>query len=119
MGGCRLGALARHKAERGDLLALLICGDQHRTAIELIHDVEDALFNLLRRGPGREQSTDPEMCHGPLAFSDECVRRLLNTVVEEHEGAVRAYDETGPDGFPERCVDRFLARAVNHAKRRR
>ncbi len=59
------------------------------------------------------------MRHGTVAFGGECVRRLLNTVVEEHVGAVGADDETGPDRLPERCVDRVLARAMNQAERRR
>jgi hypothetical protein len=40
-----------------------------------------------------------------LAFGDERIGRLLNTVVEECVGALQAEDQPGADGLQERRVD--------------
>ena len=119
IGGRRLGALARHQVEPGDLLALRRGGDQRRAAVELVHDVEYLLFQLLGGGSRREQPADPQMRHDALALGNERVGRLLDAVVEEGVGGIGAADEPGADGFPEGSVDRRLASAMDQRQRRR
>src|SRR6266481_3880290 len=99
------------------MLALLPHGNQRRAAVELVHDVKDVLFDVRWRGPRCKQSANPKMRHSTFAFGDERISRLLDTVVEECVGAVRAGDEAGPDGFPERRVHCFLEPPVNQGER--
>ena len=97
-----------------DLLALPLCTDQRRATVEVVHDIEDVLFELVCRGARGEQSTDPEMYHRALVLGDERKGRLLDTIMEECVGAVPTEDEAGSDSFPQRCMYRFVACLVNH-----
>ena len=117
--GCRLGPPSRHEVELGHLLALLLRHDQRRAAVELVHDFKDVLFEVLRRRLRREQPADPEMRHGALAFVDERISRLLDTVVDERVGPVRADDQSSADGVPQRGVHRFLALPMDQRERGR
>src|SRR5262245_66472746 len=101
-------ALCTHHVSPGDPYALLLLDDKFRAAIELVHNVEDVLLKVPRRGPGREHAADPKMRHCPLVLGDERIRRLSDTVVKECVSAVRAQHEAGLDGVPERRVRRLL-----------
>src|SRR6202040_303289 len=119
LGGCRLGALSGDEVELGNLLALLLPGDQRRAAVELVHDLKDVLFEIIRPGPCREQSTNPKMRHCTLAFGDERISRLLDSVVDEYVCVLRAEDEAGPDRLPEGRVRRLLGTSVKQIERSR
>ena len=55
------------------------------------------------------------MLHGSLAFGDERVRRLSDSVVKECVGAAGAQHETRPHGVPERRVYRLLGPPVQQS----
>ena len=119
VGGCRLGSLSRDEVEPGDLLSLLLRDDHRRAAVELVHGLEDLLFEGLGRGVRREQSADPEMRHRALGFADERISRLADAVVEECVGPVRADHQSGTDGVPQRRVHRLLALPIDEGERGR
>ena len=81
--GSRRWHACRPEIELGDLLAFFLRRDQRRAAVELVHDVEEAVLEVFRSGARCKQSTDPNMRHGTFAFGDKRVRRLLDPVVEE------------------------------------
>ena len=87
--------------------------------LRLIHDVEDRLLDRVRRDPRRQQSADPEMPVGPLAFGNQRIGRLLDPVVEERVAAIQAKDETGPNRLPQSLVDLLLGFAMNQGQGRR
>src|SRR5215472_18034116 len=68
MGASRLSAPAGCEVEPGDSPALLLCGNQLGTTVELVHDVKDLFLDLLRRDQRCEQAPDPQMhdCALPL-----------------------------------------------------
>jgi len=57
-------------------------------------------------GHGRQQQTaNPKMCPCTLAFGDQGIGRLLNSVVEERVGALQAKDQPSAGGLQQRSVD--------------
>src|SRR3977135_3635343 len=52
------------------------------------------------------------MLHCALAFGDQRISRLLDTVVKEYVSGFRADDESGPDRLPEGRVGRLLGTGV-------
>ncbi len=62
------------------------------------------LGELVRRHVRQQHPANAKMWRRALAFGDERIRRLLNTVVEERIGALEAEDQPRPGGLPERRV---------------
>ena len=57
-----------------------------------------------------------EVRRGPLAFGDQRVGGFLDTVVQEAVGPLPPEHQPGQHRLPERCVERRLAPAVDHAQ---
>ena len=64
----------------------------------------------------QQHSANPKVCPGTLAFGDECIGCLLNTVVEELVGAIEADDQPRTGGLPERRVDLLFRFPVNQSQ---
>ena len=77
------GALARNQIEIRKLLLLVSRCDQRSTAVELIDDLENRLFPLLRRSMRGQQPADSEMRLGAPLFRDQRIGRFLNAVMKE------------------------------------
>ena len=60
---------------------------------------------------------NPQVCPRAPPFGDERVGRLLNTVVEESIGSLRAKDQPGTGGLQERSVEFFFGLSENHTQR--
>ena len=113
-----LGAPARDQVQLGDPLPLLARGDQRGAAVELADDLEDTLPDRLWRRLGGEPPADGEVRPGPLAFGDQGISRLLDTVVQEAVGLLPPEHQPGSHGLPERCVERRLTPALDQAQGR-
>ena len=84
----------------------LVAIDQQCGApIELVCNIEQMLGEAVRRHARQQHSANPKVCPRALAFGDERIGRLLNTVVEEGIGALQAEDQPGAGGLQERRVD--------------
>ena len=84
----------------------LVAIDQQRGApIELVCDIEQMLGEALCRHARQQDSANPKVRSRPLAFGDERIGRLLNTVVEEPIGALQAEDQPGAGGLQKGRVD--------------
>src|SRR5262249_60065928 len=98
------GALACNQVELSQPLTFLSRGDQGRTAVELIHDLEDLFLQLVWRNFGCEQPSDPEMGLGAQVFWDQGVRCLLDPVMQKSIGTFRLENEPSSDCFPQVTV---------------
>src|SRR6202012_4676519 len=76
-----LGAPAGDQVKFGDTLAFLLALDLCGAAIELVHDLEDILLDLLGCSPRRKRSADTKMSRRALPLGDQCIGRLLHTIV--------------------------------------
>ena len=56
------------------------------------------------------------MYHGPLAFRNERIGRLLDTVVEKCVAAIQTEDEPCANCLPESCVYLLLRFLLNQAQ---
>ena len=90
--------------------------DEFGATVKLIDDIENDLFALVGRRMRHEQSADPEMGFGARVLGNERIGRLLDTVMLERIGILRAEHEPGSNGFPEAFVKLFLRRLADRSK---
>src|SRR5580698_6148343 len=64
----------------------------------------------------QEQSAGPKMSFGARVLGNERIGRLLDTVMLERIGVLRAQHEPGSDSFPEAFVKLFLRGLANRSK---
>ncbi len=83
VGGRGLGSLPGAQVEPCEGDALRVLRDQAAPEIQVVHDVEDPLFEL-GGGTVRQHQPPHREVHLPLRLvSDQRVRRLLHAVVQE------------------------------------
>ena len=83
VGGGSFRSLARNQVKLRQLFLLVARTDQGGTAVELIDDLEDPFFTLVRRGVRRQQPADSEMRLRPPFLRDKGIGGFLNAVVKE------------------------------------
>jgi hypothetical protein len=98
------------------LLALVSCGDQGGSAVELIDDLEDLLLPLLGRDVRREQSPDSQVRLDALLLRDQRIGGLLNAIVDKLVGARQALNQLLTDGLPQSRVDLLRRGSENDRK---
>ena len=76
-------SLARNQVELRQLFAFLTRADLSGAAVELIDDLENPVFERIRRGMRRQQPADSEMSLRPPALWDQGIGGFLNAIVKE------------------------------------
>src|SRR6266436_5596443 len=74
------------------------------------------LGEMIRRHTLQQHSANSKVCARALAFWDERIGRLMNTVVEERVGVLLAEDQPCASGLGERRVDLLFHFPVNQSK---
>src|ERR1700761_5014237 len=117
--GCRgFGLPACNHIQFSKLELLPLQGNQSRSSIEVVYDLEYPLFELARGRAEEEHPADSEVCRCALAFRNERIGRLLDAVVKERVAALLTQDETCARSLPQRRVHRFLCFLVYQSQGR-
>src|SRR6202021_392091 len=97
IGPRRLGLSPRTQIDRRRMHFLVANNQKCGAPVEMVRDIEQMLGEALRRHA--QHPADPKVCPGALAFGDEGIGRLLNTVVKERVGALQAKDQPSAGGL--------------------
>src|SRR5260370_23634793 len=84
--------------------------------MKLVGDIERMLGELILSHTLQQHSANSKVCPRALAFGDERIGRLMNTVVEERIGVLLAEDQPCASGLGERRVDLLFQFPLNHSK---
>ena len=99
------------------LLAFLVVRDQRGATVEMMDELEDRRFPLLRRRMCCEQPPDAEMRRGASVLRDQGIGGFLDPVVDKPVGALQPFDHLVTDRLPQLRVDLLLRGLVHESQR--
>ena len=95
---------------------LVVIYQQFGAPIQLVGDIEQMFGQAVRSQARQQLPANPKVYFRALAFGDERIGRLLNSVVEESIRSLQTKNQPGADGFQKRSVDLPLRIARNHTQ---
>ncbi len=111
-----LAFLPGPQVDCGHLYFLVAIDQQCGPPIQLVGDIEQMFGDAVRRQVRQQRSANPKVFSHALAFGDERIGRLLNTVVEESIGFLLAENQPGAGGIQKRVVDLLFRLSENHTQ---
>src|SRR5208337_3042423 len=101
----RLGAACRNQVQLGKMFPFVLRGDKLGAAIELIDNLENALFPTLGQRLRDEKPPDQQMGRGELILRDQRVGGFLHSIVNKLVGTRQTLDQIDSNRLPQSRVD--------------